>query len=155
MLTNAELHHVGLRVRPDVAEDTISFYQGFIGFHADPARRSTPEFPGAWLDTANDTQVHLLGVEGTSRFAKAPDQDPASPHIALGVPDIDAAKAELTDAGIAWFSMGSGPTDQVFLHDPGGNMIEVHQADLCRCKRSRREDRAPVRPRRARTEGEG
>jgi catechol 2,3-dioxygenase-like lactoylglutathione lyase family enzyme len=139
MLSNAELHHVGLRVRPDVANDAISFYQRVIGLHADPARRNNPDFPGAWLDTANDTQVHLMGVEGTSPFAKAPDQDPATAHIALGVPDIDQAKAELTSAGIEWWSVAQGPMDQVFLHDPSGNMIEVHQADHCRCKRSLRD----------------
>jgi catechol 2,3-dioxygenase-like lactoylglutathione lyase family enzyme len=139
MLNNAELHHVGLRVRPQVADDVISFYEQVIGFRADPARRPNPAFPGAWLDVNNDTQVHLMGVEGTSPFAKAPDQDPARAHIALGVPDIDEAKAELSRLGVSWWSMGTGATDQIFFTDPSENMIEVHQAGICRCKSSLRD----------------
>jgi catechol 2,3-dioxygenase-like lactoylglutathione lyase family enzyme len=138
VLKGAELHHVGLRVVPELAEDTIQFYCNVIGLDADPARRNDPTFPGAWLDCANDTQVHLMGVEGVSKFARSESMDPATRHIALGVPDIDEAKSELDRLGTNWWSVGSGPLDQVFLSDPGGNLIELHQSDHCRCRSSLR-----------------
>jgi len=129
---------VGLRVPPGTADESIRFYQNVIGLVADPARRNNPDFPGAWLDCANDTQVHLMGVEGVSPFAKSPDMDPATRHIALGVADIDEAKRELDGLSVHWWSVGQGPMDQVFLNDPGGNLIELHQSDHCRCRSSLR-----------------
>ena len=57
--------------------------------------------------------------------------------MALAVPDIQEAKAELDRMGVellgdprAW----SGPqSQQIFMYDPFGNMIELHQAGTCRC----------------------
>jgi cysteine synthase B len=37
----------------------------------------------------------VFGVEGTSKYARRPDQDPLTQHIALGVPDIAEANGEL------------------------------------------------------------
>ena len=138
MLEGAELHHVGLRVAPDRAADTIRFYREVIGLTSDPARPTNPNFPGAWLDCSNDTQVHLMGVEGVSPFALSETKDPATRHVALGVPDIEAAKRELDHLGTPWWSVASGPSEQVFLADPAGNLLELHQADRCRCRSSRR-----------------
>ncbi|MBV9660504.1 MAG: VOC family protein [Acidimicrobiales bacterium] len=129
---------MGLRVAPDRADQAIRFYPDILGLVADPARRNDPTFPGAWLDCSNDTQVHLMGVEGVSRFARSEDMDPATRHIALGVPDLDAAKQELDRLDVGWWSVAQGPTDQVFFTDPSGNMIELHQSDQCRCRSSLR-----------------
>ncbi len=93
--------------------------------------------PGYWVDVGGRAQVHLMGVEGDSRFAKGPGQDPAMPHVAFAVEDIVAARSELDRMGTTyWVAEGIvGPeSQQVFMHDPAGNMIELHQADTCRCQ---------------------
>jgi catechol 2,3-dioxygenase-like lactoylglutathione lyase family enzyme len=77
-----------------------------------------------------------MGVDGASKFAQGPDKDPSRPHVALAVADIQEAKAELERMGVAfWVTTGVvGPqSQQIFMYDPFGNMIELHQADTCRC----------------------
>jgi hypothetical protein len=56
--------------------------------------------------------------------------------VALAVPDIQEAKAELDRMGVEhWVTRGVvGPeSQQIFMYDPFGNMIELHQAGTCRC----------------------
>ena len=58
------------------------------------------------------------------------------PDVALAVPDIQEARRELDRMGVAYFFTQGivGPeSQQIFLHDPFGNMIELHQAGTCRC----------------------
>ena len=73
----------------------------------------------------------LLGmVLGTRLLVVLP------PHVALAVPDIQEAKAELDRMGVEhWVTRGVvGPeSQQIFMYDPFGNMIELHQAGTCRC----------------------
>jgi catechol-2,3-dioxygenase len=60
--------------------------------------------------------------------------------VALAVPDIQEAKNELDRIGQAYWSITgvTGPNaEQVFMHDPAGNIIELHQAGTCRCVGSR------------------
>ena len=82
-----------------------------------------------------------MGVNGASRYAKGPDQDPAAPHVAFGVEDIMATRAELDRMGTQyWVAEGIvGPeSQQIFMHDPAGNMLELHQAGRCRCQAASR-----------------
>jgi extradiol dioxygenase family protein len=61
--------------------------------------------------------------------------------VALAVADIQEAKSELERMGVAfWVTTGVvGPqSQQIFMYDPFGNMIELHQADTCRCVTSNR-----------------
>jgi catechol 2,3-dioxygenase-like lactoylglutathione lyase family enzyme len=61
--------------------------------------------------------------------------------VALAVADIQEARAELDRLGVKyWLTEGVvGPqSQQIFMHDPAGNMIELHQADTCRCVTARR-----------------
>jgi catechol 2,3-dioxygenase-like lactoylglutathione lyase family enzyme len=137
-LTGLELHHHGIRIDPERADESIAFYRDVLGLDGDPARPDNPSFRGAWLDLDNDTQIHLMGTTGVSPFALDADHDPARPHVALGVPDLAAATAELDRLGIEHWSLGDGPMAQVFIADPSGNAIELHQIGTCRCKRSGR-----------------
>jgi catechol 2,3-dioxygenase-like lactoylglutathione lyase family enzyme len=139
-LTGLELHHHGIRIDPDVADESLAFYRDVLGLDADPARPDNPAFRGAWLDLANDTQIHLMGVKAgeLSPFAADADHDPARPHVALGVPDLAAAVAELDRLGVAHWSLGNGPVAQVFMADPSGNAIELHEIGTCRCKHTTR-----------------
>ncbi|MSQ69489.1 MAG: glyoxalase [Gammaproteobacteria bacterium] len=134
-----ELHHHAVRTgaSQEEADRSMTFYREVLGLGADAGRPQIPGIPGYWVDVGGRAQVHLMGVEGTSRFAQGPGQDPASPHVAFGVEDIAAARAELDRMGTSyWVSEGIvGPqSQQIFMHDPAGNMVELHQADTCRCQ---------------------
>lgn len=134
-----ELHHHAVRTggSQEQADRTMAFYSDVLGLGADPGRPRIPGIPGYWVDVGGRAQVHLMGVEGDSRFARGPGQDPAMPHVAFAVEDIVAARSELDRMGTTyWVAEGIvGPeSQQVFMHDPAGNMIELHQADTCRCQ---------------------
>jgi glyoxylase I family protein len=112
------LDHVAINVG-DVPEGII-FYTEKIGLVQNSTR---PDFgfPGAWLDTANGQQVHLI---------EAPVPDNLGQHFALAFEDLGAAVAELRSRGLKV----SDPTDvgatgrqQCFTADPWGNGIELHQ----------------------------
>jgi catechol 2,3-dioxygenase-like lactoylglutathione lyase family enzyme len=78
-----------------------------------------------------------MGVNGASVYAKGLGKDPSLPHVAFAVEDIVETRAELDRMGTQyWVAEGIvGPqSQQIFLHDPSGNMIELHQADTCRCQ---------------------
>ena len=133
-----ELHHHGIRIgpRPDEVKKALGFYQDVLGLTPDAGRPEIPTIDGYWMDVGGTAQIHLMGVEGASKFAQGPDKDPSRPHVALAVPDIQEAKAELERMGVShWVTRGVvGPaSEQIFMYDPFGNMIELHQAGTCRC----------------------
>ena len=133
-----ELHHHGIRIGPDAAavKTAYDFYHGVLGLAADGGRPVIPTIDGYWMDVGGTAQIHLMGVDGQSKFADGPGRDPSHPHVALAVPDIQDAKKELERMGVDfWVSRGVvGPeSQQIFMHDPFGNMIELHQLGTCRC----------------------
>jgi class 3 adenylate cyclase len=73
---------------------------------------------------SRDFYVNVLGME----------QCPS--HCALGVADLTAARAHLDRLGIehcvASDCARQGP-HAIFLRDPIGNLIELHEIDACRC----------------------
>ena len=111
-----------------------------LGLDADPGRPNIPGIPGYWMDCGNDTQIHIMGCEGMSRYAQgSPDKDPTRLHVALAVPDIQEAKHELDRMGVKYWTIESvvGPQlEQIFMDDPHGNLVELHQIGTCRCKTS-------------------
>jgi catechol 2,3-dioxygenase-like lactoylglutathione lyase family enzyme len=138
-----ELHHHGIRVgpTPEAVKTAHDFYHNVLGLSPDPGRPLIPTIDGYWMDVGGTAQIHLMGVDGQSKFARGPGQDPSSPHVALAVADIQKSRAELDRLGVAyWVAEGVvGPqSQQIFMHDPFGNMIELHQIDQCRCVTARR-----------------
>jgi catechol 2,3-dioxygenase-like lactoylglutathione lyase family enzyme len=138
-----ELHHHGIRVGQTEADAdrALQFYRDVLGLSPDPGRPVIPTIPGYWMDVGGKAQIHLMGVNGQSKFAQGPGKDPASPHVALAVPDIQAARQELDRLGVSyWVAEGIvGPqSQQIFMHDPAGNMIELHQVGTCRCDSGKR-----------------
>jgi class 3 adenylate cyclase len=130
-----ELHHHAVRVGPTSAEADVvrDFYVDVLGLGVDAGRRVGRGAPGYWLDVGDSAQVHLMGVTG--RWDAEPI-DPSAPHVALAVADVTAAAAELARRGIPHRVLNgpAGPDSaQVFLHDPAGNVVELHQAGSCRC----------------------
>jgi len=139
-----ELHHHGIRVgaSPDDVKKAHDFYSGVLGLRPDAGRPNIPTIDGYWMDVGGKAQIHLMGVDGQSRFAQGPGKDPSSPHVALAVPDIQEARRELDRMGVAYFFTQGivGPeSQQIFLHDPFGNMIELHQVGTCRCDSANRQ----------------
>jgi catechol 2,3-dioxygenase-like lactoylglutathione lyase family enzyme len=133
-----ELHHHGIRVGPSEPEvkQALAFYHDVLGLDPDPGRPRIPTIDGYWMDVGGTAQIHLMGVDGQSKFAQGPDRDPSRPHVALAVRDIQEARRELDRLGVDyWLTEGVvGPqSQQLFLKDPFGNMIELHQVGTCRC----------------------
>lgn len=110
------VHHVSINV--DDADAAIAFYIDVLGF---TLRDDRPDFGfgGAWLDVG-DQQLHLLEV---------PMPDDRGQHFAIRVEDLDATVDELRARGVTVGDPSPvGPGRQAFLHDPSGNMVELHQA---------------------------
>ena len=138
-----ELHHHGIRIGPsaEAVATARKFYGDVLGLNHDPGRPNIPTIDGYWMDVGGTTQIHLMGVDGLSKFAKGPGRDPSHPHVALAVADIQETKKELERLGVEYWVAESvvGPqSQQIFMKDPFGNMIELHQIDTCRCVTSRR-----------------
>jgi len=109
------VHHVSINI--DDLDAALAFYVGTLGL---VARTDRPDlgFPGAWLD-AGHQQVHLIG-------ASVPTDQ--GQHFALRVDDLGATISELRDGGVAVSdAMMIGTSHQAFLHDPCGNLIELHE----------------------------
>lgn len=110
------VHHVSINVADATA--ATDFYVDVLGL---TPRRDRPDIGvgGAWLD-AGGQQVHLIEGEVPAGHGE---------HFALLVGDLDATIDELRDRGIKVSdSMTIGTSLQAFLHDPDGNLIELHQA---------------------------
>jgi catechol 2,3-dioxygenase-like lactoylglutathione lyase family enzyme len=113
--------HVAANVN-DAPEESIRFYNEVLGLETTP-RPEIPGVPGAWFK-ADQAQVHLVGA------MQAPSGiNPTGNHICLGVPDIDAAVAELEARGIQTMKATQGPdkVQQVWICDPCGNTIELQE----------------------------
>ena len=137
-----ELHHHAVRVPPAKAAEVSRFYEDVLGLQPDSRRPNIPSVPGSWMYVGAaggpTAQIHIMGSEGNPPFAKSPQQDPTRFHVALAVDDIKAAQRELDRLGTAYWVIDGvvGPDAiQVFLEDPAGNMIELHQIGTCNCNR--------------------
>jgi catechol 2,3-dioxygenase-like lactoylglutathione lyase family enzyme len=75
-------------------------------------------FAGAWLDVGGQ-QVHLIEAGLPADLGQ---------HFAVRVADLDATVAELRGAGVTVSDPSPvGGNRQAFLHDPAGNLVELHE----------------------------
>jgi catechol 2,3-dioxygenase-like lactoylglutathione lyase family enzyme len=137
-----ELHHHGIRVgpTPEQLNKALTFYRDVLGLTPDPGRPEIPGIPGYWMDLGL-TQIHLMGASGPSKYAKGERQDPTLTHVALAVPDIQETERELDRLGVKYWTLAGvvgTHIEQIFMDDPFGNMIELHQIGTCRCNKSAR-----------------
>ncbi len=138
-----ELHHHGIRVgaSPEEVAKARTFYGDVLGLQHDAGRPHIPTIDGYWMDVGGTAQIHLMGVNGQSKFAEGPGQDPSLPHVALAVADIRETRKELDRLGVEYWvaeNVVAPQSQQIFMKDPFNNMIELHQIDTCRCVTSRR-----------------
>lgn len=131
----AELHHHAVRVAPgpDAAATAQRFYAEVLGLESDHAPWDRPE-DGPRVNAGATAQIHLVPA---ARATPVPGEfDPSAPHVALAVVAIDEAQAELDRLAIPYRIVHGrlGPDSRLlFLTDPGGNLIELHQLGTCRC----------------------
>src|SRR5438094_8414799 len=100
-----ELHHHGIRISPSEPDikKALSFYHDVLGLDPDPGRPHIPTIDGYWMDVGGTAQIHLMGVDGQSKFAEGPGQDPSLPHVALAVADIQETRKELDRLGVKYW----------------------------------------------------
>ncbi len=117
-ITPSGVDHVSINV-PDVPA-ALAFYTETMGLVQNFSR---PDFgfPGAWLDTGNGQQVHLIGGETPPNLGQ---------HFALFYEDLGAVIVALRATGIEVtdpVDVGATGRRQAFMTDPWGNTIELHQ----------------------------
>ena len=110
--------HVAINV-PDVPGG-VAFYTEKLGLVQNFTR---PDFgfPGAWLDTANGQQVHLIEAAVPQNVGQ---------HFALVFADLSATVEELRAREMQVSEpvrVGETGRRQAFTTDPWGNGIELHE----------------------------
>ncbi|KAJ8572633.1 hypothetical protein K7X08_009144 [Anisodus acutangulus] len=108
---------------------TVEFYVEVLGFGL-IQRPSSFEFEGAWLFN-HGIGIHLLGKEDAP--SKKGKINPKDNHISFQCSDMDFIIQRLDDMKIDYVTStvkdGGITVDQLFFHDPDGNMIEI-----CNCQ---------------------
>ena len=130
-----KLHHLNLTTTKVAAMD--QFYRDVLDMETEPAmagmRIKNQGYPGdVAFVTDGTTQVHIaekdLGVGFRTRNVINPVE---RGHIAFRTDDMAAFKKRLDEKGIRYSDYGDfamAGWQQIFFHDPDGNIIEVHQA---------------------------
>lgn len=109
------VHHVSINVG-DVGA-ALRFYVDVLGL-TPRSDRPAFGFGGAWLDLGSQ-QVHLIEARGPADCGQ---------HFAIQVADLDAVISELRGKGVTVSDASPvGTGQQAFLHDPSGNLVELHQ----------------------------
>ncbi|MBA3459093.1 MAG: VOC family protein [Deltaproteobacteria bacterium] len=129
MIVITGIAHIGIRVH-DLAR-SVAFYE-VLGF-TKTAGPIGPE-PVAILDHPSGVEINLVlnapSATAPNILMDVPEKHPGITHIALLVPDLDAARATIEAAGI---TLSGGPIQFMptargfFIRDPDRNVIELHQ----------------------------
>ena len=124
------LNHVSISASD--LNESVRFYEELFGLE----RIATPNFgfPVQWL-RCGELQLHIF---------ERPDQPPQYHHVALTVDDFEAVYARAQELGIfdrasfgaEMYELPDGAV-QLYLRDPGGNLIEVDWPDIEALDRSR------------------
>ena len=117
------INHVSVSAR-DLA-DSVGFYADVLGM--EPVATPNFGFPVQWM-RLGDVQLHLF---------EQPERDaPVSHHFAIEVDDFAAVLRYVRDRGIEdrttfghWLYRLPDGAAQLYLRDPGGNLVEVDFPD--------------------------
>ncbi|MGZ8843191.1 MAG: VOC family protein [Pyrinomonadaceae bacterium] len=120
MVTN--LHHVNVTVPAELEAATKHFYGSVLGLRQVPkpaAARQT----GAWYQIG-DNQLHLSVEDETNELS--------SRHVCFWVSDLADAEKRFHDAGVEILPdpRPIPGTARFYVRDPGGNQLEIVQADV-------------------------
>jgi catechol 2,3-dioxygenase-like lactoylglutathione lyase family enzyme len=106
-------------------EATKDFYTDIVGLAV--GERPDFQFPGYWLYLGDKPCIHLgsrerAGSGGTTSGSGAID------HVAFNAEGIEAARARLDAAGIAYEHrlVPGAPLQQLFITDPNGVKVEIN-----------------------------
>ena len=130
-----KLHHVNFCSTNVPAME--EFYRTVLALEPEPSLGAgrildKDGYPGsvAFLSDGT-TQLHLAEKDLGVSFRTGQAINPVDRgHIAFRTDDIDAFKQRLKEKGIPFSDYGAWAMkgwEQIFFHDPDGNIVEVHQ----------------------------
>ena len=110
------IHHVNVNVHS--LEESLDFYVNKLGFR--PFDRPEMSVRGGWLKMGAQ-ELHIMEAPTAVIDKKQ--------HFALLVDNVDDAVAHLErhDVKFRRIHNDDGRSDQVFIHDPSGNRIEIQE----------------------------
>ena len=130
-----KLHHVNFCSTNVPALD--AFYRDVLDLQPEPSLEAgrildKDGYPGrVAFRTDGTTQFHLAEKDLGINFRTGQAINPVERgHIAFRTDDIEAFKKRLKEKGIPYSDYGAWAMrgwQQIFFHDPEGNVIEVHQ----------------------------
>lgn len=115
--------HVNVTVPADCEAAAKKFYADVLGFTPIPKPEGPRQNVGAWYEMA-ETQLHLSVEDG-------PPNSDSDRHICCLVADVNAAETHLRANGVEIIADDKRPAanPRFFIRDPGGNLMEVAEAD--------------------------
>jgi catechol 2,3-dioxygenase-like lactoylglutathione lyase family enzyme len=128
------LHHVNLCTGNVPGMD--EFYRGVLDLQPEPTLNQSRDTAGGYAGKVafvsdGTTQMHLAERDLGVGFRMGQAINPLERgHIAFRTDDLEAVKRRLREKGIPFSDYGAWAMngwDQIFFHDPEGNVIEVHQ----------------------------
>ena len=131
-----KLHHVNLTTTNVPAMD--DFYRNVLDMHAETTSNALRDNSQGYAGkvafvTDGQSELHLAERDLQVGFKTGHSVNPLERgHIAFRTDDIAAFKRRLTDKGIPFSDYGAWAMSgwqQIFFHDPEGNVIEVHQVE--------------------------
>ena len=130
-----KVNHVA--VAGDDARGLATFYREVIGLEPmhTPAAQTELIDPDSykWL-RIGDVELHVVQKDDTLAPRLALNIDPLAAHFAFEVASVEEIReitARLTKAGVKWMDWskhGIPGKEQVFMVDPGGNLVEFQLA---------------------------
>ena len=131
MNLNMKLNHVAIIA--DDAKALASFYREVIGLEPAVTLGAQSVNPDSykWLKLG-DLELHMIQKNDELARELGVDINPLRNHFAIEVESIEGLKEiaeRLTKAGIQWMDWsphGVPGLHQMFMIDPGGNLVEFH-----------------------------
>ena len=129
-----KLHHLNLCTTNVAAMD--DFYTKVLDMQSEPGRNATRDTSQGYSGkvafvTDGQSEVHLAERDLAIGFKTGQAINPLEKgHIAFRTDDIAAFKKRLEERGIPYSDFGAWAMkgwQQIFFHDPDGNVVEVHQ----------------------------
>lgn len=120
-----------ITVGADNARAVADFYRNVIGLEPVVTPNAQNVDPNAykWLKFGG-TELHIVERDPSLHKRLGVSIDPMAPHLAIeleSVEEIQAMADRLTKAGVQWMDWsphGIPGRHQMFMVDPGGNLIE-------------------------------